>query len=198
MVFEKLRPHSNLFFSRILSKGTIINPHVLTSLALIAAFGAALSFVFQRPILATALMLLNGLLDILDGRYATLRGGEGFFGSFFDHVVDRISDVLFIAAIGFGGYVDHFWSLFLVCLTLFVSYIGPLGIVVSVGKIAGGVASRADRVILLSIGALLTGFNLQLLGISALAITVYLLIILSGLTVFLRVKKIVSLSKSLG
>jgi len=149
--------------------------------------GAAVFAAQGKLILATVVITLCCLLDVLDGAMARARGHGSRYGAMLDSVMDRIAD----GAI-FGGLLWWFMTsdqrllgaITLICLVggQVVSYIRAraegLGFSCDVG-----IAERMERLILVGIGALLTGF-----GVSwGLAAAMWLLVPLTLITAVQRI-----------
>jgi len=77
-----------------------VNPNLLTFLGLPFNCGAAIAFAYGRIRTAGVIILLAALFDWIDGKVARTSGRVTRFGSFFDSVIDRYSDmVLFLGII---------------------------------------------------------------------------------------------------
>jgi phosphatidylglycerophosphate synthase len=118
---------------------------------------AGVLFASDRPVLGGWAVLLGGIADILDGRIARARGMASARGAFLDSTLDRFAEVgAFIGlAVRFGGAI---WPTVMVATalggSLLVSYTRARG--ESVGVLCKlGVMQRAERLILLGLGAIL-------------------------------------------
>lgn len=134
-----------------------ISPDALNyaGLALGALAGAA--FVARQLPLAAWLIALGGICDILDGRVARARGAASAYGAFLDSSLDRFSEML--TFVGVAWYLSA--SAWLSAATLLalggsmlVSYTRARGEALGVSY-AGGLAQRAERVVVLAIATLL-------------------------------------------
>jgi len=112
---------------------------------------------------ATVVITLCALLDVLDGSMARARGTASRFGALLDSVMDRVADGAVFACLAWWLATDGqrlLAAVTLICLVggQVVSYIKAraegLGFRCDVG-----IAERMERLILLGIGALLTGFG---------------------------------------
>ena len=137
---------------------------------------------------ATIVITLFALLDVLDGAMARARGRSSRYGAFLDSTMDRIADGAVFGSVAWWLFVDN--QHVLAGVTLFclvggqvVSYIRAraqsLGFSCDVG-----VAERMERLILVGIGALLTGFGLHW-GLGA------ILWLLAALTLITAVQRII-------
>jgi len=134
------------------------NPNIFTFMGFFATLVASF-FIFKGFwFLAGLAIILSGLLDLFDGVVARKLGKATTFGSFLDSVLDRYSDLLLLLAILIHYLIKEDPGL--VILTSFVSmgtvlipYIRAkaeaLGVPCTIGLM-----ERAERIILLSIGAL--------------------------------------------
>jgi phosphatidylglycerophosphate synthase len=69
------------------------HPNVYTTLGCLVWIAAGVAFFFGRIQLGGALVLLGGYVDTIDGYVARERGLTSEFGSFYDSVLDRVSEV---------------------------------------------------------------------------------------------------------
>lgn len=138
-----------------------------------------------RFIPAVVLLFLFISADVLDGTMARLSGTQGPWGAWFDATLDRVAD----GAV-FGGVL--IWAAWnsdtLTTMLAWVCLVG--GVVVSYAKARaeavgatanGGIAERAERMILLGVGAILYQFVEW--GMTA---AIAVLAVLTVITVFQR------------
>ena len=130
---------------------------------------------------AGILYLVAGLLDLLDGVLARTGGRPTRFGAFLDSTLDRASEGVVFAALGFrfaaeGAAVDAGLVVLALLGSVLVSYVRAraegLG-----GQCRVGIATRAERVVLIGLG-LLTGLLPE---------AVYLVTFLTAVTVAQRI-----------
>jgi CDP-diacylglycerol--glycerol-3-phosphate 3-phosphatidyltransferase len=133
-----------------------VSPDVFNYLGV--AFGAAAGVAFAQRELALAgwAILLGGLADIFDGRIARARGLTSRYGAFMDSTLDRFAEGF--SFIGVTWYLSHSpvgaaRSAAAITGTLLVSYTRARGEAVGVTG-TGGVMQRAERLVLLALGAL--------------------------------------------
>jgi CDP-diacylglycerol--glycerol-3-phosphate 3-phosphatidyltransferase len=137
-----------------------------------------------KLVAATVVITLCALLDVLDGAMARARGGSSRYGALLDSTMDRVADCAIFAALAWwlattGQHVLAVVAL--VCLAggEIVSYVKAraegLGFACDVG-----IAERMERLIIVGVGALLTGFGLVDWGFAA---ALWLLAVLSIVTV---------------
>jgi CDP-diacylglycerol--glycerol-3-phosphate 3-phosphatidyltransferase len=160
MIGNKIGHQLDPFLHRILSKvfGERGNPNTFTWMGFFATLIASV-FILKEFWLAAGLMIiLSGLFDLFDGVVARKLGKVTAFGGFLDSVLDRYSDLLLLMAL-----LIHYLrkeNLALVILTFLVA-IGTALIPYVRAKAESiqipcdvGLMERAERIILLSAGAL--------------------------------------------
>lgn len=130
---------------------------------------------------AGVLYLIAGTLDLLDGILARLTGTPTRFGAFLDSTIDRVSEGVVFAAIGYrfaleGAAINSAVVVLALLGSFLVSYTRSkaegLGAECKVG-----IATRAERVVLVAIG-LVAGLLTQV---------IYLIALLTAITVVQRV-----------
>ena len=154
-----------------------LSPNQIT----IAGFilGLATSYIIATGYLLYGglLILLCGFFDILDGAVARLSGRMTPFGGILDSTTDRLVDASLLIGIGISGTAN--WPLIALAITfsLLVSYVRARSEATGlIKKLDAGIAERAERMIILSLG-LIAGFIWE---------AVILLILLSLTTVIWR------------
>jgi CDP-diacylglycerol--glycerol-3-phosphate 3-phosphatidyltransferase len=85
-------------------------PDQVTVLGTLLAVAAGLAFFQGRFRLASGLLLLSGLCDILDGQLARRLGASSRFGAFFDSTLDRLAEAAVLAGI-MGFYLRNLVAL---------------------------------------------------------------------------------------
>ena len=139
--------------------------------------GAATLVVGGHLVPAGALYLFAGLLDLLDGVLARAGGKPTRFGAFLDSTLDRASEGVVFAAIGYrfaaeGSALDASIVVLALLGSFLVSYVRAraegLG-----AECRVGIATRAERVVLIALG-LLSGMLAEAIRLVALltAVTV--------------------------
>src|SRR5437763_8497637 len=147
--------------------------------------------VWQRYFfLAGIAFIVGSVCDTLDGRYSRMSGKGTPFGAFLDSTLDRMEEGIVLMAVGayFAALHDEVAVAAVVAAVLFslmVSYTRAraeaLGIECKVG-----IASRAVRVVILSIG-LLFARGASLGDFSLLKPAIYVMAVLTSFTVLQRV-----------
>lgn len=158
-----------------------VSPNQVSSAGFALNVVAAVFVATGDLVVAGAVYLFAGCMDLMDGTLARVTGRATKFGAFFDSTIDRISEGVVFAAIGFHFAVVHNGAMVVVAVlallgSLLVSYVRAraegLGAQCKVGLL-----TRAERVVLLAVG-LLSGF---------LAEIVILIAVLTAITVVQRV-----------
>ncbi len=103
----------------------------------------------------SALILLGGLFDALDGYIARRNGTMSVRGDVLDHVLDRYSDVALLIGIAISGYANPFLALLALVSLLLVSYMGTQAQAVGQGRLYAGILSRSDRLVILAVATFL-------------------------------------------
>ena len=163
-----------------------LTPNLLTLLGVAAASASALCYLNLfgapwRPLAASLLLLLSGLLDALDGVLARVRGTASPLGGFLDSLADRYSDSIVLASIITAGLCPPTWGLAALVGCLLVSYSRARAEVEGVSMAGVGLAERGERIILLAAATLISYLRAEILPLSLI-----LLALLSHLTVLQR------------
>ncbi|UCD04356.1 MAG: CDP-alcohol phosphatidyltransferase family protein [Candidatus Woesearchaeota archaeon] len=157
-----------------------IDPNKITTLALIVAIIAGYFFYSGNILLAAIFVLLNGFLDVLDGRIAK-KYGTTKFGDFLDHTVDRLADVAILVGIALSEFVPVELGFAALVSLLLVSYLGTQSQAITHKRVYSGMVGRADRLVIISIASILNIFYGK-----ALYYGIWLILILSIFTFIQR------------
>ncbi len=144
--------------ARIFSR---INPNTVTVLALVFCIAAGLYFAAGNLVIAGFMLLLGGFFDVLDGAVARENNRVTKFGGLLDSVLDRYADAAVFLGIMWGGlaafppYIENDWFIGGLALTgsLLVSYTRARAEAGGTGVLNIGLAERAERIILIILGA---------------------------------------------
>jgi CDP-diacylglycerol--glycerol-3-phosphate 3-phosphatidyltransferase len=133
----------------------------LTVLSLLVNGAVGWLLVTDRHLLAGGSLVLAGLLDVLDGGLARLRGEAGPAGAFLDSVVDRISDLivfgsLYWALSGQGRPLPAALALASLIAALLVSHLRAEAEAVGL-SLTEGLMQRLERYVALIIGLVIPG-----------------------------------------
>ena len=102
-------------------------------------------------LVAWACVLLNSVLDLMDGKVAKLTGKATPRGDYLDHAIDRFSDTLFLLGIAFSGWARLEIGVLALTGTLLTSYMGTQAQAVGLKRNYAGLLGRADRMVLMLI-----------------------------------------------
>ena len=165
-----------------------VSPNAVTVAGTAGAVAAAIGFGSQGHFVAGSLIVtLFALTDLVDGTMARQRGGSTRFGALLDSTMDRVADGAVFGAVvyWYGVHGDRPSTVAaLICLVSgqIVSYVKAraegLGMTANVG-----IAERLERLVLVGLGGLLTGFGVGW-GLPA---ALWLLAVLSVVTVWQRI-----------
>src|SRR3989475_1315123 len=163
VVLDRYRKAADWFLVPVASRMLRVNPNAVSWIAFLAAVGAGVSFfIGGRGFLSLALVLIlvNSYLDALDGKIAKMAGKSSARGDFLDHVLDRYADVFMLGGVAFNAMYCHLEVGTLALLgVLLTSYMGTQAQAVGQGRAYGGILGRADRLVLLFLGGLISLLN---------------------------------------
>jgi CDP-diacylglycerol--glycerol-3-phosphate 3-phosphatidyltransferase len=180
--------------ARALIRGGV-HPNTITTLGTLVVIGSGVAFGYGAIQTAGALLLLSGTLDLLDGQVARQGGKMTTFGAFYDSTLDRVGEgAVFTGLIFFfltGPLPSELKSpaiaagLVALVASLLVSYTRARAEALGV-ECKVGIASRAERILLLGLPALAFGAGPWRPGVLLFWIVVVLAIV-SAITVIQRV-----------
>ena len=181
-MLNRLRPQLKLLIDPI-AKRIKINPNVLTIIGLLISLLSAYMFARGDLLLGGVFILLSGLADVIDGAVARNHATATPFGGILDSTADRFADAFILIGIIYGGSVNWLIGVLALHASLSVSYVRAR---IESEGISGsvGIAERAERLVILVIGAFLSviiGSNYFLV------IAVILIMVLGYFTVLQRV-----------
>jgi archaetidylinositol phosphate synthase len=171
-----------------------LTPNKVSIIGFILALASAAAYTMAQNyqcllLLATLLLLASGFCDTLDGIIARTFSQTTIFGGFFDSVLDRYADAVVYAAIIIAGLSNRFWGstwgaiwgLAALLGSLLVSYTRARAEAAGIKMESVGLAERAERMLILAVVSLIAFYWLPALGIG-----IFLLAVLSNLTVIQR------------
>ncbi|MCI4363269.1 MAG: CDP-alcohol phosphatidyltransferase family protein [Thermoplasmata archaeon] len=167
MVSEGYRSRAEPYLARLSAPFLGWSPNRLSYLSLALSIAAAFLAVLVRwegPLLflpVAVLVFAGGVFDVLDGEVARRTGRSSVRGDFLDHVLDRYADVFLLLGIALSSYANPLLALLALVTLLLVSYMGTQAQAVGQGRLYSGLLSRADRLLLLTLGTFLE-FDLSL------------------------------------
>lgn len=145
---------------------TGVSPNALTFIGFVVGLFAAFFFARGEQILAGLTLLVAGFFDIIDGAVARVVKRETAFGGVLDSVVDRYVDFAIFAGIFYAFMSGRIaetsfmvgwgwaWCMLAIAGSFMVSYIRARAEAAGSGKLDVGIAERAERLLILAIGAL--------------------------------------------
>jgi phosphatidylinositol phosphate synthase len=176
------REYQTLMRNRLIESRLTPNAISLTGLALCVV---AAVLVWQEMFLLGGIAFIVGsVCDTLDGRYSRMSGKGTSFGAFLDSTLDRMEEGIVLTAVAYyfskeGDDIAVAAVVVAVLASLMVSYTRARAEALGV-ECKVGIADRAVRVVILSVG-------LVFAGLDALAPAVYVLAALSTITVVQRI-----------
>jgi CDP-diacylglycerol--glycerol-3-phosphate 3-phosphatidyltransferase len=158
-----------------------LRPWQLTLLALATNVLVGVLLLRGERLVPGLLLIPAGLLDVLDGAVARLRGQESRLGAFLDSVLDRVSDLILFGCLywslaGQGERLEAGLALATMVIALSVSHIRAEAEAAGVA-LSEGFFQRLERYIAMMIGLPIPGALLPALAI---------LTVLGGVTVLQR------------
>jgi CDP-diacylglycerol--glycerol-3-phosphate 3-phosphatidyltransferase len=161
-----------------------LTPNAISVTGLILNLVAAVLVWQEMYILGGIAFIVGSVCDTLDGRYSRMSGKGSQFGAFLDSTLDRIEEGIVLTAVAavFAAHDDQVAAaatVVAVLASLMVSYTRARAEALGV-ECKVGIASRAVRVVILSIGILFADVGL-------LAPSVYVLAALGTITVLQRI-----------
>jgi len=152
VVLNDYRSTADRFLLPLAKKFVRWNPNTLTMISLAFAILGGMLFLSAQPwalVLASIMVIMNSLLDAIDGKVARLTGKASKRGDFLDHLVDRYSDLAILVGITLGPWC-HDWVGVLAIVGVFMtSYTGTQAQALGQGRNYGGILGRADRMVFL-------------------------------------------------
>lgn len=170
---------------------TRISPNALTVIGLLLAAVTAALVWTDHFIVAAIVFTLGGICDMLDGAVARLSAKVTPMGAFLDSTADRVGEGVVLTAIALAyardgiesGSSASLWVVGAAFVTMIGSFLvsytraraEALGLDCKVGLM-----TRPERLVLLGLGLLLEGFGV-------LAVVMYILAVLTAVTVLQRI-----------
>jgi CDP-diacylglycerol---glycerol-3-phosphate 3-phosphatidyltransferase len=141
--------------------------------------------------LAGVAFIVGSIMDTLDGRYSRMSGKGTPFGAFLDSTLDRIEEGIVLTAI--AAYFAEVKQDSLAVAAVVVTVLGSLMVSYTRARAEAlgveckvGIATRAVRVVILSIG-LVFARGAGILDVELLAPAIYLMAALTAFTVLQRI-----------
>jgi CDP-diacylglycerol--glycerol-3-phosphate 3-phosphatidyltransferase len=135
-----------------------VNPNILTFTGVLISFWAAFEFGYGDLFKGSLVIILAGLFDMLDGEVARVSRAETEFGSFYDSVIDRYSDIIILQ-----GLMVHYARKQMLGYVVLVGVVFMGSVLTSYARARAeslipsckvGFMERPERIVLLIIGGL--------------------------------------------
>jgi CDP-diacylglycerol--glycerol-3-phosphate 3-phosphatidyltransferase len=167
-----------------------LTPNMISVTGLVLNVAAAVLVLEEYFFLGGIAFIVGSICDTLDGRYSRMSGKGTPFGAFLDSTLDRIEEGIVLTAVAvYFAKQNMFFAVaatvLAVLMSLMVSYTRARAEALGVEN-KGGLATRAVRVVILSIG-LVFAKGASIFDVDLLAPAVYVLAVLTVFTVFQRV-----------
>ncbi len=183
MLNNKLRPRTNKITGKI-GENIPINPNIITIIGLLISIFSGVLFASGNLIAGAVFIILSGFFDMIDGAIARSQNRRTKFGGFLDSTCDRFSDAAIIIGLIFSGFIDPILGALAIHSSMTVSYIRAKAEKEGI-KCTVGIAERAERLLIITFGAIIAGLLNN--SHSIMFIAMALLTILSYITVFQRI-----------
>jgi phosphatidylglycerophosphate synthase len=186
--FRRGRPRPPVGARREIMRNRLIEsrltPNAISITGLLLNAVAAVLVWQELFVIGGIAFIVGSVCDTLDGRYSRMSGKGTQFGAFLDSTLDRIEEGIVLTAVAAVFAADHnelaaAATVVAVLASLMVSYTRARAEALGV-ECKVGIASRAVRVVILSIGILFADLGL-------LAPAVYVLAALGTVTVLQRI-----------
>jgi CDP-diacylglycerol---glycerol-3-phosphate 3-phosphatidyltransferase len=174
-----------------------LTPNAISVTGLIGNVIAAVLILEHHFVLAGIAFILGSLCDMFDGRYSRMSGKGTPFGAFLDSTLDRVEEGIVLAAVAawFAENGNEFAvgaTVVAVVGSYMVSYTRARAEALGV-ECKVGIASRAVRVVILSVGLVL-GAEELIPGLDLLEPAIY---VMAGLTVFTALQRVLHVRRQL-
>jgi archaetidylinositol phosphate synthase len=157
LALDSKREASDRYVEMVARPFSGINPNVLSALSVVFAAAFAVAYLVSGPFLylAPLFVILSAFFDAIDGKVARMRNMASKRGDLVDHFLDRVSDVLLSAGIGFSVFSHPAYAFLGLEGILLTSYMGTQSQALGVGRDYSGIVGRADRLVLIFVFSIL-------------------------------------------
>lgn len=178
-----------------------LTPNAISMVGLLGNLLAVVFICLGWWIPAGLAFVFGSVMDLLDGKYSRMSGKATLFGAFLDSSLDRIEEGFVLAAIAWqfaraGDEAAAAAVVLAVTGSIMVSYTRAraeaLGIECKVG-----IASRAVRVVIISVGLFLADLTIDGTDLAVLKGAIYVLTVMSLFTMLQRIWHVYKQSKIL-
>ena len=174
-----------------------LTPNAISITGLIGNLIAAVLILEEHFVLAGVAFILGSLCDMFDGRYSRMSGKGTPFGAFLDSTLDRVEEGVVLAAVAAwfakeGNELAVGATVIAVVGSYMVSYTRARAEALGV-ECKVGIASRAVRVVILSVGLVFAAEEL-IPGLDLLEPAIYTM---AALTVFTALQRVLHVRRQL-
>jgi CDP-diacylglycerol---glycerol-3-phosphate 3-phosphatidyltransferase len=176
---------------------TSITPNMVTWFGFIVILAASALAALGHPFAAGWVVLISGFFDIIDGALARKTNQVTRFGGILDSTLDRVSEAVILLGIMamylFNAELYNPWIILLIGITIMgsflVSYIRARAEALKI-DCQVGIFTRAERVIILALGLLLSNLPYVLAGALAIIALLSIFTIIQRLVHTARMAKL--------
>ncbi|NCO60114.1 MAG: CDP-alcohol phosphatidyltransferase family protein [Deltaproteobacteria bacterium CG_4_8_14_3_um_filter_51_11] len=175
--------------------GAGLNPNTISFAGLLLSAVAGLAYSLGLFLSAAFLVTASGICDSLDGLVARRAGKASGFGAFLDSTLDRLGEVFVFLGLAWffssrSAYLNQspIIVIFIILAiegSFMVSYTRARAEALGI-SCTNGLMQRPERMVLLIVGSLLG--SVPAIGLVSVKITIYLLAVLTNLTVIERIR----------
>jgi CDP-diacylglycerol--glycerol-3-phosphate 3-phosphatidyltransferase len=164
-----------------------VSPNAVTVVGTLGVLAGSLVFALTGQfVLGVVIITLSAFTDLIDGTMARIKGVTGKYGAFLDSTCDRIADgAIFSAAAYWLAVNGHHWG----AAAALVSLVAGVAVSYAKARAEGldmtanvGLVERAERLVGIGIGGLLSGFGVKY----GLDVVLVILAVASIITLFQR------------
>ena len=174
-----------------------LTPNAISITGLVGNLIAAVLILEEHFVLAGVAFILGSLCDMFDGRYSRMSGKGTPFGAFLDSTLDRVEEGVVLAAVAAwfaknSNEVAVAGTVIAVVGSYMVSYTRARAEALGV-ECKVGIASRAVRVVILSVGLVFAAGEL-IPDVDLLEAAIY---VMAALTVFTALQRVLHVRRQL-
>lgn len=180
MALDSKREASDKYVEMVARPFSSLSPNFLSALSVVFAGAFAVAYLISGDLLyfAPVFVMMSAFFDAIDGKVARMRNIASKRGDLVDHFLDRVSDIILAAGIGFSVFSHPAYAFIGLEGILLTSYMGTQSQALGAGRDYSGIVGRADRLLLIfifSIFQIVIPFSYTLYGIMITPSTVILL-----------------------
>ncbi len=180
MALDSKREASDRYIEMVARPFVRFSPNFLSVLSVVFAGAFAVVYLISGKvlILAPIFVMISAFFDAIDGKVARMRNLASKRGDLVDHFLDRVSDILLTAGIGFSVFSHPAYAFLGLEGILLTSYMGTQSQALGAGRDYSGIVGRADRLVLIfafSIIQVLLPFSYTIYGVLFTPSTIILL-----------------------